>query len=73
MNTKKIQVDTVLSGLQLDKAAIARRLNLDRSTVSLTLSGKRSAPETIEAITEVVADKFRELITSCAPVPAKEI
>lgn len=67
MNTKEqLQIETVLTTLELDRKEIARRLKLDRSTVSLTLNGKRSAEDTLEAITGVVADSFKALVKTAA-------
>jgi hypothetical protein len=63
MNTKEqLQIETVLTTLELDRQTIAKRLKLDRSTVSLTLSGKRAAEGTLDAIGEVVADSFKTLV-----------
>ena len=68
MNTKQqLQIENVLTNLELDRNQIARKLKLDRSTVSLTLSGKRAAEGTLDAISEVVRDRFKELLTADQP------
>jgi len=68
MNTKQqLQIENVLTNLELDRNQIARKLKLDRSTVSLTLSGKRAAEGTLDAISEVVRDRFKELVTADQP------
>lgn len=68
MNTKQqLQIENVLKNLELDRNQIARKLKLDRSTVSLTLSGKRAAEGTLDAISEVVRDRFKELVTADQP------
>lgn len=67
MNTKEqLQIETVLTTLELDRKEIARQLKLDRSTVSLTLSGKRAAEDTLDAITGVVAASFKELVKTAS-------
>jgi len=68
MNTKQqLRIETVLLNLGLDRNQIARELDVDRSTVSLTLSGKRAAEATLDAISEVVRNRFKELVTSEQP------
>lgn len=68
MSTKQqLQIENVLTNLELDRNQIARKLKLDRSTVSLTLSGKRAAEGTLDAISEVVRDRFKELVTADQP------
>jgi len=70
MNTKQqLQIANVLTNLELDRDKIARRLNVDRTTVSRTLSGERAAEGTLNSIAEVVADSFKELVrTTSEPV-----
>jgi DNA-binding MarR family transcriptional regulator len=70
MNTKEqLQIETVLTTLELDRKEIARQLKLNPSTVSLTLSGKRAAEDTLDAITGVVAASFKGLVkTASEPV-----
>lgn len=68
MNTKReLQIENVLTNLELDRNQIARRIKVDRSTVSLTLSGKRAAEDTLDAIAEVVRDRFKEVVTTDQP------
>ena len=65
MNTKQqLQIENVLTNLELDRNQIAQKLKVDRSTVSLTLSGKRAAEGTLDAISEVVRDRFKELVAT---------
>lgn len=68
MNTKQqLQIENVLTNLELDRNQIARQLGMDRSTVSLTLSGKRAAEGTLDAISEVVRNRFKELVATEQP------
>lgn len=70
MNTKEqLQIANVLTNLELDRDKIARRIKVDRTTVSRTLSGERAAESTLNSIAEVVADSFKELVkTASEPV-----
>lgn len=68
MDTKQqLQIENVLMNLGLDRNKIARRLNLDRTTVSRTLSGERAAEGTLDAISNIVRDQFKELVKADQP------
>ena len=67
-NLQKIEL--LLLALDTDRQKLADELQLDRTTVSKTLSGTRTARVTREAIADAIATRARALVLSEAQVSA---
>lgn len=61
-NPTTFQIDLLLSVLGLDRQQLADELQLDRSTVSKSLSGSRANDVTKKKIADAIAGHTRKLV-----------
>lgn len=65
-NSQKIEL--LLLALDTDRQKLADELQVDRTTVSKTLSGTRTAMATKQAIAEALAARARALVLNESPI-----
>jgi len=70
MNKKELQIEVMLTALELDHETIAQRAGVDRSAVTRTLRGSRRSEKLIDRIAGVVAEDFKALVKNESEVAA---